>query len=261
MNRKSDLKMDLCEETENTRRHPWEFARVNALTKILELIKNPERITKVLDVGCGDGFIANNVLKKMHVKRIDGIDINLRDSEIAKLSSLYAKIDFHNTFETLNARKYNLVFLLDVLEHIEDDISFLIEIVDKHLDLGGYCLVTAPSFNCMFSSHDRFLRHYRRYNLKELTGLIKNSDLKSICCGYLFFSLIPVRLISLWYERFAKIEFMANKGVGVWKYGKIVTRLVASFLTFENVVLITLNKFGITLPGLTVWTLCKKQQL
>ena len=193
------------------------------------MIEDPESITKVLDVGCGDGFIANNVLEKFSAERIDGIDINLQDSEITKLSSLYDKIDFHNTFETLKAKKYNLVLLLDVLEHTEDDISFLIEIVDKHLDLGGYCLLTAPAFNCMFSSHDRFLRHYRRYNLKELTGLIKNSNLTSICSGYLFFSLIPVRLISLCYERFAKIEFMANKGVGVWKYGKMVTRLIAFF--------------------------------
>ena len=253
--------MDLCEVTENFKRHPWELARVKYLTKILGMIEDPESITKVLDVGCGDGFIANNVLEKFSAERIDGIDINLQDSEITKLSSFYAKIDFHNTFETLKARKYNLVLLLDVLEHTEDDISFLIEIVEKHLDSGGYCLITAPAFNCMFSSHDRFLRHYRRYNLKELTDLIRNSNLTSICCGYLFLSLIPVRLISLWYERFAKIELMANKGVGVWKYGKIVTRLITSFLTLGNVVSITFNKFGITIPGLTVWTLCKKQQL
>ena len=251
--------MDLCEITKNSKRHPWELARVNSLVKILKMIEDPENISKVLDVGCGDGFIANNVLEKFSTERIDGIDINLRDSEITKLSSFYAKIDFHNTFETLKARKYNLILLLDVIEHIEDDTSFLIEIIEEYVDLGGYCLLTAPAFNCMFSSHDRFLRHYRRYNLKELMGLINNVHLKSICCGYLFFSLIPIRLISLCYERFAKVEFMANKGVGVWKYGKIVTRLISSFLTLENVVSMTLKKFGITLPGLTVWSLCKKQ--
>jgi SAM-dependent methyltransferase len=253
--------MDLCEVTGNFKRHPWELARVNTLAKILEMIEDPESISRVLDVGCGDGFIANNVLKELPVERIDGIDINLRDSEIKKLSSLYNDINFHNTFETIKTKKYNLILLLDVLEHIEDDISFLVEIIEKYVDLGGYCLVTVPAFNCMFSSHDLFLRHYRRYNLKELMGLINNVHLKSICCGYLFFSLIPIRLISLWYERFTKVEFMANKGAGVWKYGMIITRTIASFLTLENVVSITLRKFGITIPGLTVWTLCKKQRL
>jgi len=251
--------MDLSELTENFKRHPWELARVNALVKILAMIEDPERISRVLDVGSGDGFIANNILKKMHVKRIDGIDINLRDSEIKKLSSLYKDVDFHNTFASLKTRKYNLILILDVIEHIEDDTSFLIEIIEEYLDLGGYCLLTAPAYNRLFSSHDRFLRHYRRYNLIELMGLINSVHLKSIRSGYLFFSLIPIRLISLWYERFAKIEFMANKGVGVWKYGKTITRIIASFLTLENVVSITFKKFGIIIPGLTVWSLCKKQ--
>jgi hypothetical protein len=92
-------------------------------------------------------------------------------------------------------------------------------------------------------------------------GLINEAHLKSISSGYLFFSLIHIRLISLWYERFAKVEFMANKGVGVWKYGKTITRIIATFLTLENVASITLKKIGITVPGLTVWTLCKKQPL
>ena len=195
----------------------------------------------------------------MHIERIDGIDINLRDSDIKKLSSLYNDINFHNSFETLKTRKFNLIFLLDVIEHIKDDTSFLIEIIEDYMDLGGYCLITAPAFNCLFSSHDRFLRHYRRYNLKQLIGLINNVHLKSKCCGYLYFSLIPIRLISLWYERLARVEFMANKGIGVWKYSKTITRTIASFLTFENVLSITFKKIGITIPGLTVWTLCKKQ--
>ena len=253
--------MDLCEVTGNFKRHPWELARVKTLAKILEMIEDPESISRVLDVGCGDGFIANNVLKELPVERIDCIDINLQDSEIRKLSSLYNDINFHNTFETLKTRKYNLILLLDVLEHIEDDISFLIEIIEDYMDLGGYCLLTAPAFSCLFSSHDRFLRHYRRYNLKGLMSLINNVHLESICCGYLFLSLIPIRLISLWYERFTKVDFMVNKGVGVWKYGKTITRTIASFLTLENVVSITLRKIGITIPGLTVWTLCKKQPL
>jgi len=265
MNQKSDLlvefDMDFYKATNKLKRHPWELARVNTLAKILEMIEGPESISRVLDVGCGDGFIANNILKKMHVERIDAIDINLRDSEIKKLSSLYNGINFYNTFEMLKVKKYNLILLLDVIEHIEDDTSFIIEIVEKHMDLRGYCLVTAPAFSCLFSSHDRFLRHYRRYNLKELMGLINKVHLKPISYGYLFFSLIPIRLISLWYERFTKVEFMVNKGVGVWKYGKTINRTISSFLTLENIISITLKKIGITIPGLTVWALCKKQRL
>lgn len=253
--------MDLFKVSEDFKRHPWELARVRTLTKILKMIEDPENISRVIDVGCGDGFIVNNVLKEFPVERIDAIDINLRDSEIKKISSLYNGINFHNSFEMLKTRKYNLTLLLDVLEHVEDDLLFLTGIIEKYMDLGGYCLITAPAFNCMFSSHDRFLGHYRRYNLKELIGLINNVHLEPISSGYLFISLIPIRVISLLYERFTKVEFMANKGYAAWKYGIIISRIITSFLTWENVVSITLIKFRITIPGLTVWTLCKKQRL
>ena len=73
-----------------------------------------------------------------------------------------------NTFETLKTRKYNLILLLDVLEHIEDDTSFLIEIIEDYMEFGGYCLITAPAFNCLFSSARSIFEHYRRYNQKEL---------------------------------------------------------------------------------------------
>ena len=41
--------MDLCEVTENFNRHPWELARVNTLVKILEMIEDPESISKIIE--------------------------------------------------------------------------------------------------------------------------------------------------------------------------------------------------------------------
>ena len=253
--------MDLCEVKDNFRRHPWELARIKALAKILKFKKISESFLRVLDIGCGDAFIVQNILKGFIVESIDGIDINLSDSEIKKFSNLYNNIAFHNKFESLKARKYNLILLLDVIEHIEDERTFLTEIINNHLDSGGYLLITVPAFNFLYSSHDRYLGHYRRYNLKELVCLINGAYLEPVSYGYLFFPLIPIRLISLCYERFAKVESMANKGVGVWKYNMIITNTIALILTMSNVISITLGKFGIKLPGLTVWALCRKQLL
>lgn len=253
--------MDLCEVKDNFKRHPWELARVKALAKILTLKVNCTNVLRVLDVGCGDSFIVSNVLTRFIVESIDGVDISLSDFEIKKLSILYNNITFHNKLESLKADKYNLILLLDVLEHIKDDGIFLNEIINNHLNSGGYLLITVPAYNFFYSSHDRFLRHHRRYNLSELIHLINGTSLEPLSYGYLFLPLIPIRLISLYYERLAKVESMANKGVGVWKYNMIITNTIALILTMGNIVSITLGRFGINLPGLTVWALCRKQLL
>ncbi len=253
--------MDLCEVKDNFKRHPWELARVKALAKILTLKINNENVLRVLDIGCGDAFTVRNVLKGFNVESIDGVDINLSDSEIEKLSILYNNITFHNKLERLKADKYNLILLSDVLEHIKDDGIFLNEIINNYLDSGEYLLITVPAYNFLYSSHDRFLRHYRRYNLRELIHLINGTFLEPLSYGYLFLPLIPIRLISLYHERLAKVESMANKGVGVWEYNMVITNTIALILTMGNIVSITLARFGIKLPGLTVWALCKKQRL
>ena len=252
--------MDLCEVKGNFRRHPWELARVKALVKILKLKGSFARALKVLDIGCGDAFTVHNVLKGFNVERIDGIDVNLSDSKKKELSESYNDIEFYNKFESLKTG-YNLIFLLDVLEHIEDDGTFLNDIINNYLEVKGYLLITVPAYNLLYSSHDRFLKHYRRYNLKELIHLINGAYLEPVSYGYLFFPLIPIRLISLCYERLAKIDSMANKGVGVWKYNMIITNAITLILTIGNIVSNTLGRFGIKLPGLTVWSLCRKQLL
>lgn len=251
--------MDLCEVKKNFKRHPWELARVKAIAKILNFKERSQRALKVLDVGCGDGFTVYNVLKGFNVERIDGIDINLTDLGIKKLSELYKNIEFHNHFESIKNR-YDLIFMLDVLEHIQDDGTFLNEI-SNYLEIKGYLLITVPAYNFLYSSHDRFLKHYRRYNLKELIQLINGAYLEPVSYGYLFFPLIHARLISLCYERIVKVESMSNKGVGGWQYNMTITNAVTLLLTMSNIVSNMLGRFAIKLPGLTVWSLCRKQLL
>jgi hypothetical protein len=52
-----------------------------------------------------------------------------------------------------------------------------------------------------------------------------------------------------------------SKGAGAWGYGVIITNAISFLLIVENTLSIYLGRFGIKLPGLTVWALCKKQKL
>lgn len=253
--------MDLCEVTENTTRHPWEVVRLKALRTIIKRAISLNRDLRILDVGCGDGFVINNLFDGIRVKHIDGVDPNLSTRQIEELSSRATNISYHNTFDNIRDHRFNLILLLDVVEHVEDDNSFLCNIVKNYLDDDGYLMLTTPAYQFLFSSHDTFLGHYRRYTLKDLIGLLDSVGLKMIDSGYLFFSLIPLRFAFLCYERFFAAEGIENRGIGTWKYGTIITKTIELILTTENNISIALSRFGIRIPGLTVWALCRKPQL
>jgi len=253
--------MDLCEKTNIVNRHPWELVRVNAIKMILKNHIKHNRDLRVLDVGCGDAFIIKNLFKKSWVKSIDAVDINLSQSQIKQLYTEVNYILFHNNFDNLKKVHYNLILLLDILEHIKDDKQFLSEIVNKYLNDEGYIIITVPAFNFLFSSHDKFMGHHRRYNIKELAALITNTGLEQINSGYMFTTLLPIRLLLLYCEKINLFNLKIDKGIGSWSHGKIITKIIEIILKMDYNLSIILNKIGVKLPGLTAWTICKKQRL
>ncbi|MDP2688553.1 MAG: class I SAM-dependent methyltransferase [Deltaproteobacteria bacterium] len=249
--------MDLRElKDTNQRRHPWETSRVLALKSILRgAIKSGLR---VLDMGCGDGFVSRELFEGTDVKDITGVDISLTKEQIARFSKAGGAIRYFNGFPP-GGRPYDLILLLDVIEHTPDDRAFLSGIIDKRLARGGRVMITAPAFNLLFSSHDRFLGHYRRYSLKELAGVAENSGLRRVSSGYLYPALLLPSFFSALAGKVLKSSF-ENEGVGNWRHGRAVTLPIELFLRAGNWAALMLLRLGVTVPGLTVWMLCEKRR-
>jgi hypothetical protein len=147
---------------------------------------------------------------------------------------------------------------MDVLEHVREDRRFLAEIVDRYLEKGGHLIVTVPAFPFLYSRHDAFLTHYRRYGRKQLVRLVRDANLFCVRSGYLFLSLLPIRFAEVLRERITDREGEVNLGVGGWTYGKLLTLAVVAILRCENRLSLFLNSLGVRIPGLTVWAVCKK---
>lgn len=253
--------MDLCELRHHPSiRHPWETARLHAIKRILKGKSVLKRELRVLDIGCGDGFYTLELFDELEIESITGIDINLSENQITDLSKSTKKAIFYNDYNYIYEKKYNLILLLDVIEHLEQDQEFISDISNNYLNNDGYILITAPAYKFLTSSHDTFLKHYRRYNHKELIKLINLSNLQCISFGYLFMSLFLLRLLQVCFERLVSADFFSNKGVGAWNKGKTMTKLLEIALWCDNSLLLSAEKFKVVLPGLTVWALCKKQQ-
>jgi SAM-dependent methyltransferase len=102
---------------------------------------------------------------------------------------------------------FDLIVLLDVLEHIGEDKAALAALAAK-LKPGGHLLVTVPAFSFLWSEHDESHHHHRRYRLPQLTGLMKQCRLEPTFASYFNTWLFP--LIALVRVVLKKLPFARN---------------------------------------------------
>ena len=79
----------------------------------------------VLDIGCGNGALTFDIAKK--AEKVIGIDLNKKNIEFAKEKFLAPNIEYivGNAVKELSDKKFDVIVLSNVLEHIENRIEFL----------------------------------------------------------------------------------------------------------------------------------------
>ena len=233
------------------KRHPWEIARLKAIQRIL----NPHVFEgiEVLDVGCGDGYISRNLFHHLQRKRITAVDIYFSDVQMIELNNFSCGIKYQKEMPVDGV--YDLILLLDVIEHVEHDQRFLANLFCRYIPRKGKAMITVPAFQSIYGQHDAFLGHYRRYHLKELEEMITACGLNVISSGYLFFSLLLPKLVLY---KLLKTD-KGTEGVGSWSRGAGVTNFIERVLNIDNSILISVGRLGIKIPGLTGWVLCEKR--
>lgn len=149
------------------------------------MIKNysPKKNVPIFDVGGGNGFVSKGLLDA-------GFDVvviepGLRGAMNAKKRGIKHVICGTTHSAKFKSQTIPAIGVFDVVEHIEDDVSFL-----KHLwDLlapGGMLYVTVPAYNSLWSLDDEEGGHYRRYTLSDLTKKIRNSSFYVLYSSYIF---------------------------------------------------------------------------
>src|SRR6516165_6366800 len=82
----------------------------------------------------------------------------------------------------------DLVLMMDVLEHVDDDRGLVRHYAAK-VPSGAHFLVTVPAFRFLWSGHDVFLEHKRRYRLGEIENAMRDAGLQ-IAKGAYYFGLV-----------------------------------------------------------------------
>jgi hypothetical protein len=246
--------MDLIERLpEGAHRHPWEIARSKFILNLLRRYEMTACSTW-LDVGTGDAWLAGQISRSIiGLSRFVGWDINFSDNDIATLGN-DSPIELMSETPT---GQFEVILMLDVLEHIENDTMFLQDAVSHLLDSNGWVLITVPAYQFLFSEHDRMLRHFRRYSPNVCRKLIMDSGLEIVNQGGLYSSLLLARSLQnlSGKRRTTKVE----EPTSLWRHGDLLTNSFAKALEIEGAFDSWFSrKSRKMLPGLSYWALCRK---
>lgn len=234
-------------ETNKQNLHPWEISRGDSILKVVRpyLTGRPKVIA---DIGCGDLYFSKMLAEQFDCK-IFAVDINFKDK-----SSDNEKITKLNSIDGLEAGTVDIVLLMDVLEHVENPLEFLSQVESK-MRRGGILLVTVPAYQHLFSGHDIFLQHYRRYTIKSLRQELENGGFQVHKAYYFNSSLYVLRLIQLVIAKIKKNHGMTN--ITGWKYGRdaVLTKVIKAALNVDFQINRALRR--LPLFGLSVFAVCK----
>jgi SAM-dependent methyltransferase len=95
-------------------------------------------------------------------------------------------------------QRWDVAFLLDVLEHIPQDLQVLRE-AREALRLGGLLFVTVPALKCFWTYNDECAHHVRRYSRADFARLAEGSGMELCYTRYFMFFLSPLLLLSRWF--------------------------------------------------------------
>lgn len=141
----------------------------------------------VADIGAGSGMLGDR-LAHTHPHLCYRFD-ELSPALDAALSERWGDESRIGPEETIGADI--VVAMLDVIEHIEDDVAAL-RVWHARMEIGTHLVVTVPALQWAFSQWDTDLGHFRRYSKRTLRRSLESAGFSVQRCDYLFPEMLPL---------------------------------------------------------------------
>ena len=188
--------------------HFWMQWRHEILVRQLTRIARP--INRALDVGCGHGIVRQLVEHDLGFA-VDGCDLNRNALEMAADGK--GRLLVYDIFDRdpglLEA--YDLILLMDVIEHVDDDIGFLNTSLE-HLKPGGIVALNVPAHMALYGKYDEVLGHKRRYNIPRIEWLFRQANIERLSITPWGLSLLPLLFARKIVLRFVSPERIVHTG-------------------------------------------------
>lgn len=178
MNNKVDLKeLDLVDPSSH-----WYYQ--SKLAGVRAILRDQLRSgSRIVDVGAGSGFFSIALSESVPDTTVVCVDPNYEHDSILDDGAL--------TFvRQMEKPKADVYLFIDVLEHVDNDSELLRSYTDSAPE-GAAVVISVPAFQSLWSPHDVFLEHRRRYRLKDVEELLESAGFSVTRSRYLFGSIFP----------------------------------------------------------------------
>lgn len=186
---------------DNEKNHWWFRGRRKFIKSQLE--KHKASGLNILEVGCGTG---GNIKALMAYGTFTAIEMNSYARQIAEdrhnIKIASGSMPDDHPFEPAS---FDMIFMLDVLEHIENDVAVLKELKSL-LVPGGKIIITVPAYQFLWSHHDEIHHHFKRYSRKTIKHSAALADLGVERISNFNFFLLPLAIVDRLVGKFLKTK-------------------------------------------------------
>ncbi len=236
--------------------HWWYEIRFSVLKTLLERYWALEEDADILVPGCGGcpdfeflskygkvyGFDPDeDLINRCKRQGIENIEVGNLPDDIA-----------------FGDKKFDAIFLLDVLEHIEDDRTALQKLIPLLKSKSSVLVITVPAFRFLWGDNDIYHRHKRRYTARQIIRLLKEGGYCPLYVGYFNFFFFPIVFIYRKFQMISRRIFKKDCKIGSDTGGSfgIFDMILVGIGRFESL-LLKYIKFPF---GVSIVAIAKKQE-
>lgn len=173
-------------------KHWWFVGRREIIAHLIRRFAKLPARPRILEAGCGYG---GNIALLEKFGDLDAFEFEdgAREfsAKLAKRPVTFGRLPDKIDYES---RSFDMIAMLDVLEHIEEDGASLAALKDR-LKVDGSIVITVPALPWLWSHHDEIHHHKRRYSKAELQQTLRDSGFTIESIGYFNSFLFPLALV------------------------------------------------------------------
>lgn len=154
----------------------WKNLRFLVKNLLFQSLKKDRSGIKILDLGCGTGHLALDLIREGY--QVSAVDVSEELVDYANRKAREAGYELNaarmDILKMSDGDAFDAVVCLDVLEHIADDRLALANIYQA-LRSGGIMICAVPALSALYGKRDERIGHYRRYDREVLVQRIESA--------------------------------------------------------------------------------------
>lgn len=184
-------------------KHWWYVARRLILEDLIRKNNLPAK-AKIYEVGCGSG---GNLPMLAKFGEVYAGEMNDWSRDYANKRNIAKTIEYTELpgKPAFINERFDLIVMLDVIEHIENDKASL-EVLKSQLNDNGKLIITVPAYSFLWSKFDELSHHKRRYTRNSISNVANAAGFKINYVSYFNFFLFPIIACFRIFGRFLEID-------------------------------------------------------